>query len=57
MICSQFNTGTTWNDLGFGPDLADYAGKTIALRIRMSTNGALPTSVFLDSLRIDSTPP
>lgn len=57
VVCSGFNTGTTWVDFGFVTDLADFAGKTIALRIRVSTNGTLPSSVFLDSLRIDSTPP
>ncbi|MBY0275441.1 immune inhibitor A [Candidatus Binatia bacterium] len=57
VICAGFNTGPTWTDFGFVTDLADYAGKTIALRIRGSTNGTLPSSVFLDSLRIDSTPP
>ena len=57
VVCAGFNTGPNWTDFGFVTDLADYAGKTIALRIRVSTNGTLPTSVFLDSLRIDSTPP
>lgn len=57
VICSsQFNTGPTWTDFSFVTDLAGYAGKTIALRIRMRTSGTLPSSVFLDSLRIDSAP-
>ncbi|MBM4246126.1 MAG: hypothetical protein FJ148_20400 [Deltaproteobacteria bacterium] len=56
VACSGFNTGATWTEFGFVTDLAAYAGKTIALRIRMKTNGSLPSSVFLDSLRIDSTP-
>ncbi len=56
VVCSGFNTGPTWTEFSFATDLAAYAGKTIALRIRMTTNGSLPSSVFLDSLRIDSTP-
>ena len=56
VVCSGFNTGPAWNDFSFVTDLAAYAGKTIALRIRVRTNGSLPSSVFLDSLRIAATP-
>jgi hypothetical protein len=50
------NTGATWTDFSFVPDLAAHAGTTIALRIRMRTDANLPSSFFLDSLRISSTP-
>lgn len=56
VVCNAFNTGATWTDFSFVQDLAAYAGKTIALRIRVRTGGTLPTSVFLDSLQIRSTP-
>lgn len=56
VVCSGFNTGATWTDFSFVEDLAAYAGQTIALRIRMRTNGTLPSSFFLDSLRISATP-
>jgi hypothetical protein len=56
VLCTAANTGATWGDFSFVTDLAAYAGKTIALRIRVRTDGNLPSSLFLDSLRIDSTP-
>ncbi len=54
-LCSAFNAAT-WTDFSFVPDLAAYAGKTIALRIRVRTDEQLPSSVLLDSLQIGSTP-
>lgn len=55
-VCAGFNTGPTWTDFSFATDLAAYAGKTIALRIRMRNDGNLPSSVSLDSLGISPTP-
>lgn len=56
VLCSAFNTGANWTEFSFVQDLAAYAGKTIALRIRVRTDGALSSSFYLDSLRISSTP-
>jgi len=32
LLCAGFNTGPPWGDFSFVPDLAAYAGQTIALR-------------------------
>jgi photosystem II stability/assembly factor-like uncharacterized protein len=57
VICNSFNTGANWIEFSFLPDLSAYAGQTITLDVRASTNGSLSSSFFLDSLYFSSTPP
>jgi CSLREA domain-containing protein len=57
VVCSTYNTGAVWTALAFATNFADYAGQTVDVTIRVTNDGALPSSVYLDSLSLDSTPP
>jgi CSLREA domain-containing protein len=55
-VCNAVNTGV-WTALDFLTNFAAYAGQTIDVTIRMTNDGVLASSFFLDSLTLDSTPP
>lgn len=57
VVCSAFNTGANWTEFSFVTDLSAYAGQTITLGIRVTTNSSLNSNVFLDSLQFSRTPP
>ena len=57
VVCSTFNTGAVWTPYSFVTNFAAYAGQTIDVTIRMTNDGVLPSSVYLDSLTFESTPP
>ncbi len=57
VVCSTFNTGAVWTPYGFVTNFAAYSGQTIDVTIRMTNDGVLPSSVYLDSLTFESTPP
>ena len=50
LVCQTYNTGATWTLLGFPTDLSAYAGQTVTLHLIMTTDGALTSSVYLDTL-------
>jgi hypothetical protein len=55
VICSAFNT-PTWVTSDFATNFAAYAGQTVAVTLRLTNDGVLPSSVFLDSLSFSSIP-
>lgn len=55
-VCNAVNTGV-WTAFDFLTNFAAYAGQTIDVTIRMTNDGVLASSFFLDSLSLDSTPP
>jgi CSLREA domain-containing protein len=57
VVCSTFNTGAVWTPYGFVTNFAAYAGQTIDVTIRMTNDGVLPSSVYVDSVTFESTPP
>ncbi len=59
MVCNAYNTGPNWTEFSFVPDLSAYAGQTITLDIRVTTDNTANTlsNVFLDSLYFSTTPP
>ncbi len=55
-ICSAVNT-SVWTAFDFVTNFAAYAGQSIDVTIRLTNDGVLESSVYLDSLSLDSTPP
>lgn len=54
VICSSFNTGANWTEYFFFVDFSAYAGQTITPHIRVTIDGNLTSSFYLDSLRFRS---
>lgn len=54
VICASFNTGANWTEYYFLVDFSAYAGQTITPHIRVTNDGNLASSFYLDSLRFRS---
>ena len=57
VICETYNTGAVWTSLAFPYDLSNYAGQTVNLHLIVTTDGALTSSMYFDSLSFQDLPP